>query len=241
MLPEIYRIIFAYFFIGAIAVAFINRKENTMAAKVDRWIKYGTYLLIVNLVVLTIYYQVFFLAGILIIILGFIEIILVNKHRFSEKLVVPLLIYCILAYFFLGFCRAPFPILLLIYTLVFTFDGFSQISGQLFGRHKITPKISPNKTREGFLGGVIITTFTSVIFHYTLNDFVHMTLPGAIIAGIIVSGLAFAGDLLASYYKRLNKVKDYSNFIPGHGGVLDRFDSFIFVAASAQVVDYFTR
>jgi phosphatidate cytidylyltransferase len=118
---------------------------------------------------------------------------------------------------------------LYLFTVVVIFDGFSQICGQLFGRHKMVPRISPGKTWEGFLGGIAITAAIMVLY---LRD-VH-----AILLILLLAIGALAGDLLASYFKRICGVKDYGNWIPGHGGLLDRFDGFLGAAAAYMIYFY---
>ncbi|HYQ56304.1 MAG TPA: phosphatidate cytidylyltransferase, partial [Draconibacterium sp.] len=103
------------------------------------------------------------------------------------------------------------------------FDAFSQISGQLWGKIKIAPKISPNKTVGGTVGGALFALASG----FYLNGLYYN--KWYIIAGLTLGIILFAflGDIAASYYKRRFGVKDYSNLIPGHGGFLDRFDSLI--------------
>jgi phosphatidate cytidylyltransferase len=114
-----------------------------------------------------------------------------------------------------------------LYVVVAVYDGFSQVTGQWFGRWPLAPRISPGKTVEGVWGGL------------TAAYVVAMSLGGPMAAGFIVrvalgvgTALAcLAGDLAASWVKRASGIKDYSRFLPGHGGVLDRFDSFLAAAA----------
>jgi phosphatidate cytidylyltransferase len=103
------------------------------------------------------------------------------------------------------------------------FDGFSQVSGQLFGKTKLFPKISPNKTVEGLAGGALMAILSGLVF----KNIVPVSSLKAIILSAIVVVFAFSGDALKSLYKRKYNVKDFGNLIPGHGGVLDRFDSLI--------------
>jgi CDP-diglyceride synthetase len=93
----------------------------------------------------------------------------------------------------------------------------------LTGNKKIAPTLSPNKTREGFIGGLLFAVLTAALFH----EFVFFPLFKSIVFGFIVCFSAFAGDLLASWFKRIFEVKNFSNILPGQGGMFDRFDSFI--------------
>lgn len=107
-------------------------------------------------------------------------------------------------------------------------DTFALITGMLVGRHKLCPKISPNKTIEGLIGGVIMGTFVAALFYYTV---ISSTIPllYLVLITIVLSLVGQLGDLVFSSIKRYYDVKDFSNIIPGHGGILDRFDSLIFV------------
>lgn len=118
---------------------------------------------------------------------------------------------------------------LLFYILVITISNdFAQyFSGKLFGKHKIIPKVSPNKTWEGFIGGIIGTTILSIIIGYFLTPFKIWQLA---FAGSILAIAGFFGDVTMSAIKRDLGVKDTSNLIPGHGGILDRLDSLLFTA-----------
>ena len=115
-------------------------------------------------------------------------------------------------------------LVLLILILTWSFDTFAYIIGVRFGIHKIMPTISPNKSWEGFAGGFIFTIITSYL---TLNYFSEIELNQIIIISILLPFTATIGDFIESYYKRIAGVKDSGNFIPGHGGMLDRMDAFM--------------
>jgi phosphatidate cytidylyltransferase len=97
----------------------------------------------------------------------------------------------------------------------------------LFGRHKIVPTVSPNKTWEGFLGGVATTTLLAVVLAPLLTP---MTLPLSLAAGLLIGLGGFIGDVTLSALKRDIGIKDTGGLIPGHGGLLDRIDSLIYTA-----------
>ncbi len=112
-------------------------------------------------------------------------------------------------------------------------DTFAYLFGILFGRHYLAPHISPKKTWEGLIGSVLATTVgASLVFHYSLHR--HWWL-GAIL-GLMAVATATCGDLIESAMKRDLHVKDMSNFLPGHGGILDRFDSILFTAPTVWAV-----
>ena len=114
----------------------------------------------------------------------------------------------------------------LLFVLIWSSDSFAYFTGRLFGKHKMAPKISPKKTWEGFVGGVI---FTLVLGYFIEQKFPELR-GNWIIVGFLVSVFAPIGDLVESQLKRTFGVKDSGNIIPGHGGVLDRLDSFIIAA-----------
>ena len=123
-----------------------------------------------------------------------------------------------------------FDIYYLIYLLLITTitDTFALITGSLIGKHKLCPKISPKKTIEGLVGGVLMGTFVATAFYFTvINPRVSLVFLIFITAFLCLIGQL--GDLVFSFIKRYYDVKDFSNIIPGHGGILDRFDSLIFV------------
>lgn len=119
---------------------------------------------------------------------------------------------------------------LLIYLLLITVltDTFALFSGKLIGKTKLLEEISPNKTWEGFIWGSIFSTFVSVMFYKTvINPDVIMS--NLILITIFLSVIGQLGDLFFSAIKRYYGKKDFSNIMPGHGGILDRLDSIIFV------------
>ncbi|MFN5417103.1 MAG: phosphatidate cytidylyltransferase [Flavobacteriia bacterium] len=238
LLIDIYIILGIYFFLGGIGIVLINRKKEDKAEKRNRWVKFWVYLGIVNTLILSIYLDYIFYVSILFLVIGLFEIISINKNGLSEKFIFPLIIYITLAFFFLKFTLIPKEIVLLVYLFVLTFDGFSQIFGQLFGKSQILKKISPNKTWEGFFGGFLAVFLTAYLYYSSQNNY-QTELKHPLFVALTLSILAFIGDILASFYKRINSVKDYSKIIPQHGGVLDRFDSLIFVGASMQIFETF--
>ena len=127
---------------------------------------------------------------------------------------------------------------LLGYLLILTMatDIFAYFSGYLFGKRKLAPLISPKKTVEGAIGGTIIAVILATLYRYLMPSFDDMSFLLIVFIGVIVSFLAQIGDLVASKIKRAHEVKDFSNLLPGHGGILDRFDSSIFAAMTLMIV-----
>ena len=113
-------------------------------------------------------------------------------------------------------------------------DTFAYIIGLLFGKHKLIEQVSPHKTIEGSIGGIFGSIILGIIYVFVLNNFIkidiYMSLIRVSIACALGAIFSQIGDLTASAIKREYNIKDYGNLIPGHGGVLDRFDSVIFTA-----------
>lgn len=121
-----------------------------------------------------------------------------------------------------------FLYVLLCLLLTWASDVGGYMFGRLWGKHKLAPQLSPGKTREGAIGAVILTIIVAVSFKYIFK-LEHLNLFYTVLLGICASGAAQLGDLLESALKRYFGVKDSGNLIPGHGGVLDRFDSLMLV------------
>jgi phosphatidate cytidylyltransferase len=107
-------------------------------------------------------------------------------------------------------------------------DSGAYYVGRTFGKHKLSPRISPKKTIEGLAGGITTSIVAAIVVHFTF--FKELPLHHAIIAGVILSFAGVIGDLAESMWKRSAEVKDSGTLIPGHGGFLDRFDSIFFTA-----------
>ena len=115
--------------------------------------------------------------------------------------------------------------LLLIATLT---DTFAFLIGTRFGKKKLAPTISPNKTLEGLIGGIVVgTLFGTIYYIFYIKSIKNIIL--IFLLTISLSLIGELGDLIKSSIKRYEKVKDFSNLIPGHGGIMDRIDSLIFI------------
>jgi len=104
--------------------------------------------------------------------------------------------------------------------------------GMFFGRNRGVTKVSPNKSLEGYIGGIVFGALSLTLYGFALRHLfvLQVSLPQLFFFGLIGSGITELGDLSFSLVKRQYGVKDYGNLIPGHGGVLDRFDSMVFAA-----------
>ncbi|MDK2895931.1 MAG: phosphatidate cytidylyltransferase [Candidatus Atribacteria bacterium] len=137
--------------------------------------------------------------------------------------------FCIIFPFFwvkTGFLSGRKTVIFLAF-LVWLNDIFAYFLGKKWGRHKVVPNISPGKSWEGLLGGLIIAAFFGGVFaNFNLIPFSPFL---GFLCGFLLGLVGFLGDIFESSLKRRVKLKDSGNFLPGHGGVLDRFDSFFTV------------
>ena len=111
-------------------------------------------------------------------------------------------------------------------------DAGAYFIGTKLGKHKLIPEVSPHKSVEGAIGGIIVSIVFNLIYGHIVNIFGGADVDYVVLAilGLVLSVVAMIGDLIASLIKREYGIKDYSNVFPGHGGVMDRFDSVFPVA-----------
>lgn len=132
-----------------------------------------------------------------------------------------------------------FLILFILFSACMT-DTCAYFAGSLLGKHKLCPKISPKKTIEGAIGGVIGCVIANTVLYAVYSNFIFENsannYPSIIVASVITSIVGMCGDLTASLIKRNYGIKDFGNLIPGHGGIMDRFDSIMFVSAAFYAV-----
>ena len=227
MIRTIYIIILIYFVLGGIGFYLINRNREPAVAR-KSYTKFIVYFFIINILFFSIVIRprLFHYLAILISLAGGIELINLF-YRSGLKHVtfffLSVLTYAVFCAGFLKFGLLPYKLILFTFLILSIFDSFSQITGQLWGRKKIMPKISPGKTLGGIIGGTII----SIVSAFLLKGLFTGSVSELIIFSAGTLLFAFTGDLLSSLYKRKYEVKDFNNLIPGHGGFLDRFDSLI--------------
>ena len=169
----------------------------------------------------------FYLISFFILIVSFYEI---NKNVKQKKICYFLYIIILLFLFSLFVVRGDSFKDYVFCTWILSIVWISDIGGYFFGKIFKGPKLStysPNKTISGLFGSIILSQFSFFIPFYFLNDF-YLNLK-IIIIQLLFCIISVVGDIFFSYIKRINNIKDYSNFIPGHGGILDRIDGMIFV------------
>ncbi len=119
-------------------------------------------------------------------------------------------------------------------------DTFAYFSGYFLGKHKLIPSVSPKKTVEGAVGGSLATTICYGVYAWFMTGDIKLTAVLTLV-GLVASVISQLGDLSASLIKRHWGIKDYGNLFPGHGGVLDRFDSILAVSAFLYIVSLFVN
>lgn len=131
------------------------------------------------------------------------------------------------------------PIMLIIFICAWMTDTGAYFTGKAFGKHKLIPHVSPNKTVEGSIGGIVISIFSCVLYLFIYTKWIMgsaeighwpMLIIGGVVIGGVASALAQLGDLAASAIKRDTDVKDFGWIFPGHGGFMDRFDSVLYIS-----------
>lgn len=133
-------------------------------------------------------------------------------------------------------------VILLPMVVAFCSDIFALFAGMFFGKHKLAPQLSPKKTVEGAIGGAVAAPVCAMLYGLIFRFFVPGIMPSYLVLalyGFLGSIISQLGDLSFSFIKREFGIKDYSNLLPGHGGILDRFDSVIFCAPLIELLLYF--
>jgi phosphatidate cytidylyltransferase len=131
-----------------------------------------------------------------------------------------------------------------LYLIPFVFgwvtDTFAYFTGRLFGKHKLIPAVSPKKTVEGAIGGAVCCAIVSVVYGFVIGKCFDGVAPNYIVlalCGLIIAVVSQIGDLVMSAIKRQYGIKDYGKLLPGHGGLLDRFDSCMAVTVVLALIN----
>ena len=137
-------------------------------------------------------------------------------------------------------CSLPAPDWIVIFLIGFISaigcDTFALFGGMLFGKHKLAPTVSPNKTVEGSITGTVVTTAVCAGLWFLLKDYIGYELWTVVVTVATCTIVGQIGDLSASFIKREAGIKDFGNLIPGHGGALDRIDSLMFSIPTAYIL-----
>ena len=122
-------------------------------------------------------------------------------------------------------------------------DAFAYFTGVFIGKHKLIEDVSPKKTIEGSIGGIFFCTLSFVLIGVITNKFfgTHANLVFLAVSGVIVSIVSQVGDLIMSVIKRHYGIKDFGKIFPGHGGVIDRFDSVLIVSLAMGAICMFAQ
>lgn len=128
--------------------------------------------------------------------------------------------------------------LILVFICAWVCDMAAYFVGSMLGKHKLVERLSPKKTVEGSIGGIVVTALVCVLYGVILTHAFSMTASYLLLAvcGVLLSVVSQIGDLFASLIKRERGIKDYGRIFPGHGGILDRFDSIVAVAPVLMTV-----
>ena len=136
-----------------------------------------------------------------------------------------------------------FWLMLSVFVVSWMTDIFAYFTGMLFGKHKLIPKISPKKTVEGAIGGIVFCVAALIVYGICTDRYLGIK-PDYImlsLAGLAASVVSQIGDLLMSSVKRSRNIKDYGKLLPGHGGILDRFDSVLAVSVIMFAAEIFFK
>lgn len=195
-----------------------------------------------------IFYSLFLQQGLLIpseIIIIYLLVLLVcsmfddgmNFHRLCYYFTVGVLIAMGMHMIYQLRLIYGFDYILLLALATFGTDTGAYFSGMMFGKHKLNPRLSPKKTIEGSVGGMLLGTVLSVVYATYIG--INIPLPILIAVCLILTITSQIGDLTFSSIKRTFEVKDFSQLLPGHGGILDRFDSVLFNAMVFGILLHF--
>lgn len=182
------------------------------------------------------------LSVLVIVFLLFLEIILSsNKLKLGDVSTVLFLTIYISAGFYSLYLLRNLDILVVLYLMltIWVTDSFAYFGGMKYGRRKLSPSISPNKSIEGAIIGSLSTVIVAVAFYIFTDIFSNIFIT--VVLTLLISCVGQIGDLVESAFKREYNVKDSSNLIPGHGGVFDRFDSMILAAPFLVVLFEFIK
>ena len=135
-------------------------------------------------------------------------------------------------------CGGKWHIMFLAFIASWITDTFALLTGMLFGRHKLLPSVSPKKTIEGAIGGVVFCVIAFLLYSKILESVFNFEIKSYLLialCGLLSSIIVIFGDLIFSAVKRTTGIKDFGNIMPGHGGILDRFDSLVSISTALLI------
>ena len=234
MIVRLVMTIGALFAAGAGMIGLIHRSRRSDAfQRKGDWIKYGVFVAFVATVLTFAFTWRVGFGALLILMTATAAGELWGKVRKSPGTnlctagALTLVIGAGLGHLLLTEVRHGFMLCALAFVLVAVTDSYAQLIGRLVGKRRLCPRLSPNKTIAGFVGGLSAALFAAMIFSFLLPGFGPASI---LILGGVTGLAAVAGDLTFSAVKRRLGIKDFSRILPGHGGVLDRIDSLILAA-----------
>lgn len=172
----------------------------------------------------------FHIAMLIAAIIGIKELIIIARKKKNVTIMVFSYVYILAGFYFIDQLRQEhgFNFAFWVILTIWMTDSGAYFVGKTFGKHKIAPKVSPKKSWEGLIGGAICAIIVSIAAQVGLQ--VTSSIIAAAALGVLISVVGQTGDLLESAVKRYYGVKDSGSILPGHGGILDRFDSLFLVA-----------
>lgn len=178
--------------------------------------------------------DLFIFLYVVLLIIYFVASFFIKSEAVNFKYIIVSMIYIAIPFALYSIIELSseesLPIALGLFLIIWGNDTFAYLVGSMIGKHKMFPTISPKKSWEGFVGGLIGSlAIGALIYHFSGKSIVIWLL-----FAVIISLFSTFGDLFESIIKRKFEVKDSGNIIPGHGGMLDRFDSFLFAAPAAS-------
>ena len=234
MILDLSMLILAFFSAGAALIMLIHEIHYSNAAQCrNDWVKYAVFLAIVIGVILLASLGKAGLGGILavLVVVAGREIYRAIRPASGRRFVATGLLAAVVAaglgHLLLFESRQCFASFTFVFLIVAVTDSYAQLTGRLIGKRRLCPRISPNKTVAGFFGGLTAALVAAMAFGFLQPG---LGIIPIILLGSITSLAAVMGDLAFSTVKRRFGIKDFSGVIPGHGGVLDRFDSLILAA-----------
>jgi|GEM_PF-1262966 len=212
--------------LGAAGIAVAGRGADR-SQLYHRWIDYWIWVIIAMIVGATVFAQLFPLLTILIILAGFYEVIravVVSRHKTFPLLITVVAGYTLVAagFLFFSFIFKPWFVFAVFLQVLF-FDVAAKITSHL-SRRRRRSSISPYKRVEGVVGGVVACLLTALI----TSRLSGLSILVSIFIGVLTATAAFSGDLLANWYRRKMATRDQNRLLPAEGGLLDRFDGFMF-------------